>query len=77
VFGRAGILLADREVSGSPESSSTVADELLLWGAGVDIAVYRGWSVRFGYENLEEMRRTVQSGPIRHERFAVGVTYDF
>jgi len=77
LFGRAGVLFADHEVSASPESSSTAAEELLLWGAGVDVALYRGWSVRFAYENLEELRRTVQSGPIRHERFVFGVTYDF
>jgi hypothetical protein len=35
------------------------------------------WSVRVAYENLEDLRRTEFTGPIRLERFVFGVAYDF
>ena len=77
LFGRAGIMFADHEVSASPESIWKNADELAVWGAGADVELGRRWSVRLAYENLEKLQRTILSGSIRHERFVFGVNYDF
>ena len=78
ISARAGILFADQDVSRAPgTSSATNSEELWIWGAGVDVEITRRWSVRFAYENLEELRRTLQTGPIRIERFVVGANFIF
>ncbi len=43
----------------------------------MDVEITRRWSVRFAYENLEDLRKTQHTGPIRIERFVVGASYDF
>jgi opacity protein-like surface antigen len=78
VFARAGILFADQDVSRNPaDVSDSNAEKLAVWGAGMDVEITDRWSVRVAYENLEDLRRTEFTGPIRLERFVFGVAYDF
>lgn len=77
LFARAGILFADQDVSRDLGGTAANAEELWIWGAGLDVEIARRWSVRFAYENLDELRRTPYTGPIRIERFVFGVSYDF
>jgi opacity protein-like surface antigen len=77
IFARGGVLFADQDVSRAPGAAATNSEELLIWGAGVDVEITRRWSVRFAYENLEDLRRTQHTGPIRIERFVVGASYEF
>lgn len=77
LFARGGILFADQELSRSPEGTATHAEELWVWGAGMDVGISDRWSLRFAYENLEDLRRTPFTGPIRLERFVFGVAYAF
>ena len=77
LFARAGILFADQNVSRVPFGGATNAEELLTWGAGMDVEITDRWSVRFAYENVEGLQRTQYTGPIRIERFVVGASYDF
>ena len=77
LFARTGILFADQDVSRAPVAAATNSEELWLWGAGVDVEITPRWSVRFAYENLEDLQKTRYTGPIRLERFVFGVSYDF
>ena len=63
LFARAGILFADQNVSRVPFGGATNAEELLTWGAGMDVEITGRWSVRFAYENVEDLRRTQYTGP--------------
>jgi opacity protein-like surface antigen len=77
-FARAGILFADQDVSRNPGAlSASSAQKLAIWGAGMDVEIAHGWSIRFAYENLEDLGRTEFTGPIRLERFVFGAAYDF
>ena len=77
-FARAGLLFADHRVARSPgDRSASDADELFLWGTGFDVELSQRWAVRFAYENVENLRETLYTGPIRIERFVFGVSYDF
>ena len=77
-FARAGVLLADHEVARSPgDRAASDADELFVWGTGFDVELSDRWAVRVAYENVESLRKTSYTGPIRIERFAFGVSYDF
>ena len=78
LFARAGLLFADHQVARSPgDGSASDADELFVWGTGFDVELSDRWAVRFAYENVENLRKTSYTGPIRIERFVIGVNYDF
>jgi opacity protein-like surface antigen len=78
MFARAGILFADQDVSRNPgDISASNAEKLAIWGVGMDVEIADSWSVRFAYEDLEDLGRTEFSGPIRVERFVFGAAYDF
>jgi opacity protein-like surface antigen len=76
-FARAGMLFADQDSSREPSGRAANAEELLIWGAGMDVELTRRWSLRFAYENLDSLRKSSFTGPIRMERFVFGVGYDF
>ena len=80
LFLRGGLLFADEDVtrkSGGFTSTGANAEELWVIGGGVDVRLADRWSARFAYESVERLREIEFVGPIRLERFAFGVSYDF
>ena len=78
-FARGGILFADQDVRVDVigDLSDTVAEELWVFGLGLDVAIVSRWKARFAVEVVDEMRPTDHSGAIALRRFMLGLTYDF
>lgn len=78
-FVRAGLLFADQEIRPIPAFgfSRTLADELWIIGAGIDVRMADRWSARFEYQSVDRLEGTEFTGPIRLERFVFGLSYDF
>jgi hypothetical protein len=83
VFARAGVLFGAQELnltSGpgvfrGPRLKNSV--QPWLFGVGCNIALAEAWSFRFEFQSLERLPSNTITGPIRLERFALGVSYEF
>jgi Outer membrane protein beta-barrel domain len=78
VFGRAGLLFADKTSARiGVGNADSIGEELWVIGGGVDFRIARQWSGRIAYESVDGLPRDGRMGPMRLERFVFGLSYEF
>ena len=78
VFGRAGVLFADKSARRLPGGESdSIGHEKLFIGGGIRFQIAGRLSARIAYESVDRLPKGERTGSMRLERFVFGVSYDF